>query len=356
MSDSIGMKRRSRGNGQQFSTCRSAILLFLGVLLITRLLTTFHHEACSSSEETTVIAKKDARTRFDANRRKFVSYHSSPLEQLWLDNINDWSAKEEICSQIVDVQAATTREFLILTCTTHLPSPYEDWCIIDDAYEAVWVNKTNKIGFEISVGRPPTVPESVVLPPPQPVLPTKSHEHLVSKFVFLDEYTGETYVEYIEPLISHLRMPLSICDAFINVGTWNTQWNGLVHRGYIIPPPPLNRHKRHYYFDAGASSWSTGTGGPSLEYFTTMWKRHDIDFTDIYAWEMTTPVDTFYLDVPKEYEDRTHYQQCAVSSNIQEHSRTTPFIPFVIQQKTTSDDYVFFKVRHLSGLKCLLYS
>ena len=88
-------------------------------------------------------------------------------------------------------------------------------------------------------------------------------------------------VEYIEPLVSHLRHPLTIC------GDPN---NTLVtDRSYIIPPPSINAPKA-YYFDAGASSWSTGFGGPSLNYFTTIWRRHGIDFDHIEAWEgSTTP-------------------------------------------------------------------
>lgn len=291
----------------------------------------------------------------NVNRRKFVSYHSSPLEQLWLDHVDEWVNKTSICSQLMQDQEATIRELITLTCTTHMPAPYEEWCVIDDVFYPLWFNKANKTGFEIHSGRPDTVPESVLVPPPIPVRPTTNHEHLVSKFVFLDELTGETYVEYIEPLVSHLRAPLSMCMDFIAPAdvsnfTGKQVWEhfflgSMLHRGYVIPPPTLERHKRHYFFDAGSSSWMDGGGGPSLHYFVTMWKRHGIDFSEIHAFEMTTPVNEFYLDVPMEYKMRTHYQQCAVSSKIEDHSNTTPFIPELIQEKTTPNDYVFFKVR-----------
>ncbi len=104
-------------------------------------------------------------------------------------------------------------------------------------------------------------------------------------------------------------------------------------------------HERYLYFDAGASSWSQGAGGPSLEYFSNMWQRHGIVFDDIFAFEATTSADQFYQSIPNLFwSDRTFYQQGYVSSRPEDDTPATPFIPKFIQRQATVDDYVVFKL------------
>jgi len=170
-------------------------------------------------------------------------------------------------------------------------------------------------------------------------------EHIFSKFTFLDEHTGEEYVEYIEPLVSHLRFPLCHCiDPIPNTPSYKYHYT--TFRGWLIPPPPrtTRNHNQALYFDAGASSWSAGSGGPSLKYFYNIWERSGIEFDDIYAFEMTTPVDSFYESVPFYHRGYTHYQQCAVSSKPEDDSAETPFIPNMIKRMATKEDYVLFKL------------
>ena len=201
----------------------------------------------------------------------------------------------------------------------------------------MWYNMWNRSSFEIFFQRPAHIPESILIPPPKIVLPTALNQHIVSHFIFLDESTGKRYTEYIEPLVSHLRFPLAGCIA---------DPNALVFRGYIIPPTLsiLDKGMKKLYFDAGASSWNEGAGGPSLSYFYKMWLRHGIDFDEIHAFEMTTTVSDFEASLPSFIKNRTFYKQCTVSSTPKDHSHDHPFIPLRIDEIAPPNSYVFFKL------------
>ena len=229
-------------------------------------------------------------------------------------------------------------DFLALTCTSRMQAPFQNWCVQNDTFVPMWYNMWNRSAFEISFERPSHIPESVSIPDPQMVSPTSKDEHIVSRFIFLDEVTGYTFTEYIEPLVSHLRFPLVGCI---------TSPQSIVFRGYIIPPPPssfADRSIKKYYFDAGASSWSEGAGGPSLSYFYHMWLRHGIDFDEIHAFEMSTSKTDFVASLPDFVRNRTFYQQCSVSSSVEEHSQDHPFVPLQIAQVVSPNSYIFFKL------------
>lgn len=275
------------------------------------------------------------------NRRKLVAYHSSTWELLWIKNVDKWANNEDICRVLIEEQADMLHDFLALMCTSRMPAPYEDWCVQDDNYSPMWYNIRNRSAFDIYFWRPPFIPADVEIPPPIPVVPTASDEHIVSRFVFLDETTGQTYVEYIEPLVSHLRHPLARCLP-TEAGDW-----AVFFRGYIIPPPPpaaAVSGVKKYYFDAGASNWNGGMGGPSLSYFHHMWARHSIEFDEMYAFEITTNVSDFDASVPDFAKNRTHYQKCAVASNPAGHTEDSPFIPLLIKELAPEGSFVFFKL------------
>jgi len=277
------------------------------------------------------------------NRRKFLSYESSEWEKLWLEKVDHWATHTQICQVLRNNQQNYIHDFLNLTCTSRYEAPFDHWCIIDDEYHPLWYNTANRNEFELSWTLPGAISPYAKLMPAQPVLPTAMDEHVVSKFTFLDELTGETYVEYIEPLVSHLRHPLAKCIDIPPVARqFKYYWT--VFRGYVIPPPPLRGSPKNYYFDAGASSWGDGSGGPSLKYFWNIWARHSIDWNNVFAYEMTTSVDEFYQTLPVALKDTIHYQQCAVSSSPNDDSPEHPFLPLEIKRRTSKDDYVFFKL------------
>jgi hypothetical protein len=150
------------------------------------------------------------------NRRKFVSYTSSEWEQLWLDNVDEWQEKKEICQVLLNDQLSYVREFISSMCTSRYRKPYESWCLLDDTIYPLWydTNSTEQ-GFKRSKLRwkksPLPMRNATMDGPARPVIPGPEHERVMSKFVFLDEVTGKEYVEYIEPLVSHLRFPLAKC-------------------------------------------------------------------------------------------------------------------------------------------------
>ena len=274
-------------------------------------------------------------------KRRFISYTSSKWETMWMDNVNQWAESKQICDVLLNDQAQMVHDFLNLTCTSRYVGEFSNWCIIDDEYHPLWYNTANRHEFQLLWESP--LPPKAELGPPAPVIPGPQHEHIVSKFVFLDETTNEYHVEYIEPLVSHLRFPL--CKCIGNVPDKpEYKYHYTTFRGWIIPPPPGIPRDRALYFDAGASSWDEGSGGPSLKYFFNMWQRHEISFDSIFAFEMTTPSDEFYKAIPLYYKSLTNYKQCAVSSKPEDDSDETPFLPNLIKRAATMDDYVVFKL------------
>jgi hypothetical protein len=180
---------------------------------------------------------------------------------------------------------------------------------------------------------------------PQPVVPGPEHEHVVSKLIFRDDQTGEEYIEYIEPLVSHLRFPLCKCATYQPAGHAGYHWYPIMFKGYVIPPPPGLELRRKFYFDAGASDWSHGHTGSSLKYFHDMWLRYGHVFDGIFAYEIGTTAEDFYKTVPLHLKGRVHYQQCAVVSSPEEEvPGEKPFLPSVIKKEATAADYVLFKL------------
>ena len=278
-----------------------------------------------------------ARQNGGPNRRKFVSYTPSKWETMWVNNVQNWTDDEEICKVLMDDQAEYMHDFLNLTCNKRLGP---DWCGMDDTILPLYYKHSDRTEFHLQFAMPPEATEyALKAGPPKAIYPGPEHEHIVSKFVFLDELTGEEYVEYIEPLVSHLRHPLAICVS----GGVKKSVTMATFRGYVIPPP-RPRAKRNLYFDAGASSWNMGAGGPSLSFFTTIWNRHNITFDRIQAYEMTTTPQKFYSTVPAVYQERTIYRMSAVSSTPENETINNPFIPHDIQRVTDQDDYIFFKL------------
>lgn len=302
-------------------------------------------------------------------RLEFVNYSSSSWEQLWLNNVDKWIRPDDkirnlrrsnACRQLLTEQAHYVHDFLNLSCTTRFPSPYQHWCRFDDYSTTLYYNTSNRDSIELSFTAPTGLDAFLKQIPvihPKPVIPSEKDEHVFSKFVFRDSETGEELVEYIEPLVSHLRFPLCGC--------WNSKklsdiYALKISKGYIIPPSPSIRssrrryedavvpnryHKRYLYFDAGASSWTQGLGGASLEYFANVWQRHGIVFDEIYAFEATTSRQDFYQSIPSLFwSDRTVYQQSYVSSRLADDAPSTPFIPKFIQNHATIGDYVVFKL------------
>jgi len=290
------------------------------------------------------------------NPRKFVRYDPSEWEKLWLQNIDEWQNKREICEVMyTEPHMSHMHQFLNLTCTHRFGKPFQDWCLIDDSLVALWYNSANKTHYDLHWEKPEILKQTntrgvpllrVLNKDPLVVYPQGDDvDRTFSKFIYKNEVTGESYAEYIEPLVSHLRWPLAHCFDDPNVDAETYKYHGSFFRGWIVPPPPTNQKPgKKYLFDAGASDWNRGAGGPSLNYFTKKWSVQGFDFDSVNAYEMVTDPETFYESVPLEYRGKAHYQKCAVSSQPEDHSKDHPFLPIVIKETTTEDDYVLFKL------------
>lgn len=326
---------------------------------------------------------KQAFTRIK-NGRKFLGYTSSAWEEEWLAHMDEWQKEQTICDHILDDDGwAKMRRFLEATCTRY-PHPSTDhphrgspWCAMDDAYNSGGGLFYNRETGMLTVGRQ-ALPEDLQFEDEvRPLSPSADYEDIFSKFTYRDEVTGNTYAEYIEPLVSHLRHPLSQCMNHpmfrkrvlaggrekAKIDGWMTgeQWDLIVARGYLIPPPPRVRSSDHngnndattpgktYYFDAGASSWSQGPGGPSLSVLSNYWNRNGMAFDDIRAFEGSTSPEAFYAVVPEEWKDRTTFTQAWIRSlpdlpATDDAELDGPFLPTHITETVSPNDYVIFKL------------
>ena len=67
------------------------------------------------------------------------------------------------------------------------------------------------------------------------------------------------------------------------------------------PTPGLRHHNRAFYFDIGASTYTSGSGGPSQKYFVEVYKALGITFDRMFLWEAAhvDPV-ALFAELPKE--------------------------------------------------------
>lgn len=160
---------------------------------------------------------KQAFTR-TKNGRKFLGYTSSAWEEEWLAHMDEWQAAETICDHVLDDAGwAKMRRFLEATCTRY-PDPSADhphrdspWCMMDDAHNSGGGLYYDRDAGVLTVGVQ-ALPDGLRFEEEvRPLAPSADYEDAFSKFTYRDEVTGNTYDEYIEPLVSHLRHPLSQC-------------------------------------------------------------------------------------------------------------------------------------------------
>ena len=112
----------------------------------------------------------------------------------------------------------------------------------------------------------------------------------------------------IEPLVSFLRHPRHTC---FNKVTYK------YNRGYLVPliswehPPP----RRAFFFDLGASLFSSGTGGASQDWFLRTYRARGVAFDRILAWEAKEyPVNFLLSSFPPGVMDVLSYYNMPVSA------------------------------------------
>jgi hypothetical protein len=72
-------------------------------------------------------------------------------------------------------------------------------------------------------------------------------------------------------------------------------------------------------------------------------------FDHVEGWEGGTSVQNFFCTVPNNFLSRTYFHQQWISSSIASSSAQSPFIPSVIRQTASKEDYVLFKLDIDSG-------
>lgn len=253
-----------------------------------------------------------------------VKYRSSPWEKLWLDNVRNWQ-DGKICDALKE-QVREIDQFLWDSCTH----------AVDDRTCAISDNVGHVMVFHRDTGKLEKASTKVLDPKKVRLTADRNFSDKVwSYFEHINPCTGETRREYIEPLVSHLRHPLTGCSLPDKMKVH------LVDRSYVVPPQFSADGKKAYLFDAGASTWNSGAGGPSLSFFTSWWQDYvGVTFDHIEAWEGTTPSEQFYATVPEQWKSKTQYHQKWITTSPDK----MPFIPTVIQQSTSKDDYVMFKL------------
>eukprot|EP00547_Thalassionema_nitzschioides_P005902 CAMPEP_0194201656 /NCGR_PEP_ID=MMETSP0156-20130528/1870_1 /TAXON_ID=33649 /ORGANISM="Thalassionema nitzschioides, Strain L26-B" /LENGTH=509 /DNA_ID=CAMNT_0038926909 /DNA_START=83 /DNA_END=1609 /DNA_ORIENTATION=- len=286
--------------------------------------------------KTTVQASNTQASASGNKKRKFVEYQSSEWEMLWLSKVYDWSNKRQICTVLIEEQKDYVHLYLRMLCTSKLEGPHSKWCIIDDGELQLWYNTENLQSYEFSWERPPSIPADVAILPPQAVIPSAEFEKVASKMIFLDEQTGETYVEYIEPLVSHLRFPLSRCIR--NPNPEHRQFD-VKFKGFLIPPPPVVHSDRALLYDTGSTSWTDG-----LKYIIEVWKRHGVAFDAVTTYDEETSPDAFWPSIPQEYISFIKKMKGGLASLPEEHSPTFPFLPSLMKEEASENDYVVLKV------------
>ena len=160
----------------------------------------------------------------------------------------------------------------------------------------------------------------------------------LSAFHYRDSCTGDSSVVYIEPLISFLRHPLSLCTYP------NTASADILDKSYLLVPyreEVMTSNTRKFLFDAGASTYDTGAGGASQSWFVNKYRSRGIEFDRIIGWE-AAPTDSSeqWGSVPADVKRITSWFNIPVKTEID--SADNPFT--FIKHLTEPEDFVVFKL------------
>ena len=239
----------------------------------------------------------------DESRCSLVSkeYHSSKLEQAWLDNAHEWSG--DFCSHM-DAFSKETQVWL-------------------DAIAA----------FERSDGSQAAIEGAVF-----------------SSFISSYDCNGETVMKksWIEPLSHGLRHPRALCNGGAEVV--DRDYLLVAHHKDLFSPGTKGHELRgrcakrpcqNIYMDLGASTWQTGAGGPSQSWFYDAYRRHGIEFDRLLLWEANpTPAIDLFSDLPKDVWHKYQYFNWPASSNVSDPSAPLNIIKKIAQP----GDFVVLKL------------
>lgn len=165
-------------------------------------------------------------------------------------------------------------------------------------------------------------------------------ESVFSLFVFRNNCTGEKVVDYIEPLAGLTRSPYYCLKGS----------DFVVQKDYMVVSRNIAKHAsagpasytpKSLYFDLGASTYSSGGGGPSQSWFVETYESRGIHWDGIYAWEAVPyPPAEIWADIPSRLKPVYHWYNIPVVSDPNHPDNVFRFI----EQVARPEDYVLLKI------------
>jgi hypothetical protein len=222
-----------------------------------------------------------------------VTYTSSVLEKVWLENVKHW--QDNFCEN--------THQFR--------------------GDVATWLAAVNPYS---SSARPSNLDERVFS---------------FFEYKYICDGRLQTHKTWIEPLSHALRHPNALCDGA-----------SIVDRSYLLMASRddvdregrlrcLDRACQSIMIDVGASTWNTGAGGASQSWFEQAYRKNGVKFDRYLMWEATPMSDSdIFGQLPPELWHKYQYFNVPASSDI-----TNPASPInVLKQVAQPGDFVVFKL------------
>jgi hypothetical protein len=156
------------------------------------------------------------------------------------------------------------------------------------------------------------------------------------KIVSCGDHTHK-YSAWIEPLALSLRHPEAPCDP-----------TKTLSRGYLLLSSIIDvqlgncgRPAQHFFFDLGASLWSSGSGGSSQHELVTAYAKRGIHFDRIICWEASPhTVEEIYKEVPQDLLGKYTYYNFPVTSDPRIDGNPLN----ILKRIATTSDFVSFKL------------
>jgi hypothetical protein len=141
------------------------------------------------------------------------------------------------------------------------------------------------------------------------------NEEAMSYHVYRDSCNGDKLIKIpIEPIMGILRHPAALCMSSPKDST-----NDLMRKDWLILPNAeyfldvARKPSKVIFYDLGASTYKTGVGGSSQEWFVDEFSKRNMEFDDVFAWEATKHDDAeIFKDMPPSMLHKVRYYNVPV--------------------------------------------
>jgi hypothetical protein len=148
-------------------------------------------------------------------------------------------------------------------------------------------------------------------------------------------------VSWIEPLSHGLRHPNSLCKRGASLTDKDYLLLSFAGDAANSRGRCRNRRCQAIYMDLGASTWTTGAGGPSQSWFYEAYQQHGITFDRMLLWEARAmPPQEIFQPLPKELWHKYQYFNMPASPNLTDPSSPLRMLKTIAQP----NDFVVLKV------------